>query len=158
MSIKKNKFEDCGIIVGRFQVHKLTEAHFKLIQMVLERHAKVIIFLGISGISPVPSTKRNPLDFELRKQMLEKAFEGNNLIVSYVKDMKCDEIWSKQLDMTIKRQLNRIRNGKFKKELSNTRLALRTVKSFLNTKISKQIRATEKNLKKKLNKPKIISN
>lgn len=98
MLIEKNKFADCGIIVGRFQVHKLTEAHYKLIQMVLERHTKVIIFLGVSGISPVPSTKRNPLDFELRKQMLERAFEGNNLIVSYVKDMKCDKTWSKQLD------------------------------------------------------------
>jgi len=69
-----------------------------------------------------------------------------------------NKVWSKQLDMTIKRQLNRIRDGKFKKELSNTRLALGTVKRFLNTKISKQIRATEKKLKKKLNKPKIISN
>ena len=96
------KYADVGIIVGRFQVHKLTEAHYKLIQMVLERHTKVIIFLGVSGISPVPSTKRNPLDFELRKQMLEEAFVGNNLIVSYVKDMKYDETWSKQLDEKIK--------------------------------------------------------
>lgn len=30
------KYADVGIIVGRFQVHKLTEAHYKLIQMVLE--------------------------------------------------------------------------------------------------------------------------
>lgn len=96
------KYSNVGIVVGRFQVHKLTEAHFKLIQMVLERHQKVIIFLGVSGISPVPSTKRNPLDFELRKQMLEKAFEGNNLIVSYVKDMKYDKTWSKHLDSKIR--------------------------------------------------------
>lgn len=61
----------------------------------------MIIFLGVSGISPVPSTKRNPLDFELRKQMLEEAFVGKNIIVSYVKDMKYDESWSKQLDNRI---------------------------------------------------------
>lgn len=94
------KYSDVGIIVGRFQVHKLTEAHFKLIQMVKDRHQKVIIFLGVSGISPVPSTKRNPLDFETRKQMLEQAFPG--IIISLVRDMKHDRLWSKQLDEKIK--------------------------------------------------------
>jgi bifunctional NMN adenylyltransferase/nudix hydrolase len=102
MSNEINKFSDCGVIIGRFQVHKLTEAHFKLIQMVLERHKKVIIFLGVSGISPVPSTKRNPLDFELRKQMLEKSFSGNSLIISHLRDMKSDSEWSIQLDEKIK--------------------------------------------------------
>jgi len=45
----EEKYSDVGIIVGRFQVHKLTEAHFKLIDTVLKRHKKVIIFLGVSG-------------------------------------------------------------------------------------------------------------
>ena len=93
------KYADVGIIVGRFQVHKLTEAHFKLIEMVKNRHQKVIIFLGVSGISPVPSTKRNPLDFETRKQMLEQTFSG--IIVSSIRDMKSDKLWSKQLDEKI---------------------------------------------------------
>src|SRR3990167_8124822 len=93
---------DVGIIVGRFQVHVLTEAHRKLIEMVMERHQKVIIFLGVSGISPVPSTKRNPLDFEIRKQMLESSFEKDSIIVSYVTDMKYDTSWSKNLDSKIK--------------------------------------------------------
>jgi len=98
MSDKIKKFSDCGIIVGRFQVPSLTEAHTKLIESVKERHEKVIIFLGVCGISPVPSTKRNPLDYEMRKQMIDDKFGGMNVIVSYVKDMKYDIAWSKQLD------------------------------------------------------------
>lgn len=88
---------DVGIIVGRFQVHTLTDAHVKLIEDVKERHEKVIIFLGVSGISPVPSTKRNPLDYEMRQQMIEDKF-GKDVVVSYIKDMKTNEAWSKQLD------------------------------------------------------------
>lgn len=97
---KDKKYADVGIIIGRFQVHRLTEAHEKLIKSVLERHKKVIIFLGVSGISPVPSTKRNPLDFEIRKQMLEEAFP-DRLVISHVKDMRYDPRWSKQLDSKI---------------------------------------------------------
>jgi len=95
----KIKNADVGIIVGRFQVHDLTEAHEKLIDLVISRHQKVIIFLGTSGISPVPSTKRNPLDFEMRKQMIENRFPS--IILAHVKDMKTDDAWSKQLDDSI---------------------------------------------------------
>ena len=66
-----------------------------------------------------------------------------------------NKVWSKQLDATIRKQLNRIKSGKFKQELSNTKLATKTVKKYLNSKISKKIRAAEMNLKKKLNKPKV---
>lgn len=93
------KYADVGIIVGRFQVPALTEAHTKLIESVISSHEKVIIFLGVSGISPVPSTKRNPLDFEMRKQMIEEKFK--DVIVSHVRDMKSDISWSKQLDEKI---------------------------------------------------------
>ena len=102
MSSEVKAFTDVGIIVGRFQVHNLTEAHFKLIEMVLNRHKKVIVFLGVSGISPVPSTKRNPLDFEIRKQMLEEAFPPNSLIISHIKDDKFDNKWSLTLDKKIR--------------------------------------------------------
>ncbi len=98
----EEKYSDVGIIVGRFQVPKLTEAHFKLIDTVLKRHKKVIIFLGVSGITPVPSTKRNPLDFETRKQMLEKSFPADSIIISHVRDMKYDGSWSNQLDEKIR--------------------------------------------------------
>ena len=84
---------DVGVIVGRFQVQKLHEAHLKLIQSVCNEHDKVIIFLGLS---PVRVTQNNPLDFESRKQMILDKFP--NTIVLYIKDTKDDEYWSNQLD------------------------------------------------------------
>lgn len=97
---KETKLADVGVIIGRFQVENLTEAHTKLIESVMSKHEKVIIFLGVPGISPVPSTKRYPLDFEMRKQMIEEKF-GNRIIISHVKNMKEDTDWSKQLDNKI---------------------------------------------------------
>lgn len=96
---RKIPFIDCGVIIGRFQIDTLTEAHRYIINTVKSKHSKVIILLGIPGITPVPSTRRNPLDFESRKQMILESFP--NVIVSYVKDMKSDEMWSKQVDERI---------------------------------------------------------
>ena len=84
---------DVGVIVGRFQVHELHDAHLELIANVMARHEKVIIFLGLS---PLMVTSRNPLDFEARKQMILEAFPGVNVL--YIKDTNSDEFWSKRLD------------------------------------------------------------
>ena len=96
MKKKEEVPTDCGIIVGRFQVHELTEAHIDLIQSVRGIHNKVIIFLGLS---PVRVTRNNPLDFESRKQMLLDKFPDVNVL--YIKDVKSDELWSKNLDQQI---------------------------------------------------------
>ena len=40
---------DVGVLVGRFQVHKLHQAHLDLIRYVIERHDRVLIFLGTSS-------------------------------------------------------------------------------------------------------------
>ena len=37
-----------GVIIGRFQTPELHSEHIKLIQYVLDRHEKVILFLGVS--------------------------------------------------------------------------------------------------------------
>lgn len=87
---------DVGVIVGRFQVNELHEAHLDLIQGVCNEHQKVIIFLGLS---PVLVTQNNPLDFESRKQMVLDEFP--NVIVMYIKDNPSDEQWSKELDEKI---------------------------------------------------------
>jgi bifunctional NMN adenylyltransferase/nudix hydrolase len=58
---------DVGVIVGRFQVPELHDAHKDLIETVCDKHDKVIIFLGLS---PLMVTRENPLDFESRKQMI----------------------------------------------------------------------------------------
>ncbi len=86
---------DVGVIVGRFQVAELHEAHLELIDSVIKRHKKVIIFLGLS---PCKTTFNNPLDFEARKRMIEDTFDVN---VLYIKDEPSDESWSKKLDEQI---------------------------------------------------------
>jgi len=87
---------DVGVIIGRFQVPDLHEAHIDLIQSVLDRHPKVIIFLGLS---PCKTTYNNPLDFESRKQMILQRFPDINVL--YIKDEASDEVWSKKLDSQI---------------------------------------------------------
>src|SRR5690348_16639468 len=84
---------DVGVIVARFQVHDLTEAHKALIRHVTEEHEKVIIFLGLS---PLPTTRNNPLDFEARKQMILAEFPDVNVL--YVRDQFADDVWSRKLD------------------------------------------------------------
>lgn len=95
MKIKESTF-DVGVIVGRFQVPELHDAHKRLIQAVCERHDKVLIFLGLS---PLMVTKENPLDFEARKQMLLAEFPNVNVL--YIKDLPSDPPWVKRLDEMI---------------------------------------------------------
>lgn len=87
---------DVGVLVGRFQVHELHEAHRELIQSVCDTHDKVLIFLGLS---PLMVTQNNPLDFESRKQMILKEFPEVNVL--YIKDVKKDDPWSNKLDEQI---------------------------------------------------------
>jgi bifunctional NMN adenylyltransferase/nudix hydrolase len=88
--------QDVGVIVGRFQVNELHEAHLDLIKTVCSRHEKVIIFLGLS---PLRVTTENPLDFESRKQMILQKFP--EVIVLYAKDSASDQVWSRRLDAMI---------------------------------------------------------
>ncbi len=87
------KTYDIGVIIGRFQVHELHAAHLDLIQHVCEQHDKVLILLGVS---PLPTSHTNPLDFEARKQMILADFP--NVTVLYVKDQPLDDLWSTRVD------------------------------------------------------------
>jgi bifunctional NMN adenylyltransferase/nudix hydrolase len=89
--------QDVGVIVGRFQVPELHDAHMELFETVLAQHSKVLVFLGLS---PLLVTKENPLDFESRKQMILDAFPEVNVL--YIKDQPSDELWSANLDSQIK--------------------------------------------------------
>lgn len=88
---------EVGVIVGRFQVPELHQAHKSLIADVCNKHDKVIIFLGLA---PVLSTRENPLDFEARKQMILDRFPKVNVL--YIKDRSSDAAWSVALDEQIK--------------------------------------------------------
>lgn len=87
---------DVGVIVGRFMVHELHAAHKDLIQSVIDRHDKVLIFLGLS---PLRNTFNNPLDYRCRKQMIQEVYP--DVEVFYVEDNRSDEVWSKTLDTQI---------------------------------------------------------
>ncbi len=84
---------DVGVIVGRFQVHELHAAHVDLINYVVGRHDATLIILGLS---PVRVTGNNPLDFQSRKQMLQREYP--EVGIYYLHDRASDSVWSKQLD------------------------------------------------------------
>lgn len=88
-----------GVIIGRFQTPELHSEHIKLIKYVLNRHEKVILFLGVS---PTLANKKHPMDFITRKYMIEEQFKFFQLTIMPLSDNKSDEIWSKQLDSKIK--------------------------------------------------------
>lgn len=88
-----------GVIIGRFQTPELHSEHIKLIQYVLDRHEKVILFLGVS---PTLANKKHPMDFITRKYMIEEQFGISKLTIMPLSDKKYDDVWSKQLDSKIK--------------------------------------------------------
>ena len=91
------KDKDVGVIVGRFQVNELHDAHRQIIDFVLKNHKKVIVFLGVS---PTLTTKNNPLDYVSRKEMILQSYP--NVTVMPIPDHPSDEEWSKELDGRIR--------------------------------------------------------
>lgn len=98
MTQKKNKAE-IGVIIGRFQINRLHDAHKALIDSVLEKHNKVIIFLGVTTSI---GSRRNPLDFASRKAMIEEEYGNKISAIIPLKDMKNDILWSRQVDEKIR--------------------------------------------------------
>lgn len=98
---EKTDKTDVGVIVARFQLHELHEAHKDLINSVRKNHERVIIFLGLA---PLKNTLKNPLEFKHRKSMIEDDFK--DVEVHYVDDNRDDTIWSKNLDKQISKWLN----------------------------------------------------
>lgn len=99
MQVRHEQY-DVGVIVGRFQVPDLHDAHEQLIRHVCAAHDKVVIFLGLS---PLLVTRENPLDFQARKQMILEKFP--DVIVLYIEDRHSDELWSRRLDQAIATQV-----------------------------------------------------
>jgi len=94
----KKKY-DIGVIIGRFQIHELHEAHKALIDEVISRHERVLLFLGVS---PTLSTKTNPLDFMSRKVMFEEVYGNKISMILPLHDKKSDNVWSAQVDTKIR--------------------------------------------------------
>jgi bifunctional NMN adenylyltransferase/nudix hydrolase len=90
------KKKSTGIIIGRFQVYELTDAHRDLIDTVRENHDTLVIFLTSN---PAPSDY-NPLDWVFRWKMFEEHY-GENVEVLEMPDLPDDRIWSQELDRRI---------------------------------------------------------
>jgi hypothetical protein len=86
-----------GSVVGRFQVHELHDAHRYVIDQVVNNHKKSIIFLGVPK---VVGTKKNPLDFDTRKKMIQSSYP-DTLILS-LPDIGDDFKWTAELDKRIR--------------------------------------------------------
>jgi len=85
-----------GIIVARFQTPELTEGHKALIEFVESRHDKVVIILGLTTGNP---TMKNPLDFAIRSNMIQKSYPL--IMVLPIRDCRLDVEWSKNLDLLL---------------------------------------------------------
>lgn len=85
-----------GVIIGRFQTYRLNAEHERLIDSVLSRHPRVVVFLGSN---PAP-TERNPLDFKWRVDLFAEKYRGR-LEVHEMPDVPDDRIWSQELDRRI---------------------------------------------------------
>ena len=88
-----------GVIICRMQVPYLTESHKAVINTVLERHKKVIIFLGTST---EPISEKNPYPFIFRKKMIEQTFNTNKVTIIPLPDIENNnKLWVEILDKMI---------------------------------------------------------
>lgn len=92
----KQEVAEVGVLVGRYQVDELHEGQIAVIESVVSKHRKILLFLGLS---PARVTRNNPLDFEARKQMILARYPNINIL--YIKDVPSDEVWSHNLDEQI---------------------------------------------------------
>ncbi len=88
---------DVGVIIGRWQVDDLHEAHRALVEEVRANHKKVIIFVGLSDIL---GGIVDPLDYPTRAAMLHLCY--HDVTVLPIRDTGCNKEWSKNLDAAIR--------------------------------------------------------
>jgi bifunctional NMN adenylyltransferase/nudix hydrolase len=100
---KQEKTYDVGVIIGRFQLDELHDAHRELIEKVINSHYHTIIVLGISPLEEC--SIKNPLDFRTRKIMLQEAYPKIDIV--YISDMQYDDDWSKKLDREVIKHVKR---------------------------------------------------
>ncbi len=95
--MSSRKVGEIGVVVGRFQIPELHEGHLQFLDEVHSMHNKVIVFLGITKVL---GSKRNPLDFDSRRKMIQESYP--DAIVLPISDQRCDHKWSKELDRKIR--------------------------------------------------------
>ena len=89
---------DVGVVIGRFQVPDLHDGHLELIDSVVNKHKKVLMF--ICSTPGVLVTRKNPLDYFTRMTMLQEEYP--DMIFLPLNDMPSDHDWSKVVDIKIR--------------------------------------------------------
>jgi bifunctional NMN adenylyltransferase/nudix hydrolase len=87
---------DVAVLIARLQVDQLHTGHKELIDHIQSLHKKVILFLGVPRVE---GTRRNPLDFAMRKMMVQSEYP--NIVILPIVDQRSNEIWSNNLDSMI---------------------------------------------------------
>lgn len=88
-----------GVIVCRMQVPYLTESHQAIVKTALNRHQRVVIFLGTTGDI---IDEKNPYPFVFRKGMIESTFLEDRITILPLPDIKDDnKLWVQTLDRMI---------------------------------------------------------
>lgn len=85
-----------GVVIGRFQTHRLTEGHLALLNTAAQQNDDLLILVGEM---PAPPNQRNPLPFYVRRAMLAAYFP--NAVIMPVLDDRSDEVWSRRVDNAI---------------------------------------------------------
>ena len=96
-----------GVIVGRFQCHKLTDGHKELIRKVLCESDRILMFIGVS---PRPPDFKNPFPYEMRKQIVLEFFgsiyrgykTSKEIEIHPFYDVFDIPLWSSNLDKKVK--------------------------------------------------------
>jgi len=99
--VPETKSYDVGVIVGRFQTPDLTEGHRQLIETVLAKHKRVIIFVGNTTLR---NTRQYPIDYKHRKLMIQAAYP--TVDIERLDNKRCDKEWSRTLDHSIYNMLS----------------------------------------------------
>jgi len=85
-----------GIIIGRFQCSYIHEGYRSLFTYVMQRHSRVIVFIGNS---PLKGPDHDPLDFISRRMMIQSAYK--TVEIYPINDVGDVDRWSKLLDSQI---------------------------------------------------------
>ena len=106
-----------GVIIGRFQVHKLTEGHLYLLFTAKAECDRVLVLLGSAN---QPRSIRNPLTASERMRL----FSDLGVSLGWVEDRPADDrAWSKHVDSVISSYIDGLRqNANYRKTKVEVRL------------------------------------
>lgn len=85
-----------GVAIGRFQTSELHFGHRFVLDRIFTDHEETLIVLGCT---PARTSKRDPLDYETRKEMILAAYPTAR--VARLDDCGNDALWSRKLDELI---------------------------------------------------------